>query len=279
MNDQAGNLQWTGVDKRRFYPTDANPEIVHDQDVSPAAPLTPIRPRSGYIFSKRSLDIVGTLVLAAAFSPIMLLVALALHRRAGAVVVGHRRIGKNGKEFKAYKFRTMLPDADRLLRELQIQHPETFQQWMQEHDLRNDPRMTNLGKLLRRTNLDRLPMLWNVLKGQMSLVGPKPIIREELRKYGTSARYYLAQKPGLTGLWQVTGRNSRDYRSRIAMDRRYALNASLWFDLIVLFKTVALVLSSHRGPRKEIQDPLTLLAGGGGQDLDGLECVDLSHQE
>lgn len=254
MNHQIGDLQSAGVDSRRPYPAQTSSAFVQDRGSSMAGPQAPAKLGFGYIFGKRSLDIAGALLLAAAFLPLMLLVAIALQRQAGAVIIGHKRIGKNGKEFKAYKFRTMMPDADRALRELQTHHPEMYQRWMQERDLRSDPRMTNLGKFLRRTYLDQLPMLWNVLNGEMSLVGPKPIGREEFRNFGSAARYYVSQKPGLTGLWQVTGRSSRDFRSRIATDRRYALTASLWVDLIVLFKTISPILSVRRAVTVEADD-------------------------
>lgn len=195
-----------------------------------------------YLLTKRVVDIFGATALAIVFFPIILVLIYSLQREGGAIVFRHTRIGKYGKAFKVYKFRTMVPNADRVLRDLIAQDSELREEWLKDHKLRNDPRVTAVGKFLRRTSLDELPQLWNVMRGEMSLVGPRPVIRAELKKYGRGARYYLAVKPGLTGLWQVSGRNDTDYRRRVAMDRRYVRTASLRVDLVVLVKTIDVVL-------------------------------------
>ena len=192
-----------------------------------------------YAFTKRAVDIGAALVLSVALSPIMLLVMLALKREAGVVLVRHKRIGKNGHEFEILKFRTLVPDPSAALREFMIRDPQRYRAWLQDQSLECDPRLTQLGKFLRKANLDQLPKLWNVLKGDMSMVGPRPITREELRKYGGAARYYLAHRPGLTGFWQTAEGNSRDYRRRIATAKLYTLSASLWVDLAVLLSATA----------------------------------------
>jgi len=195
-----------------------------------------------YRAAKRVMDVLGSIVLALTFLPIMLFVFFVLKRGGGSVFFGHTRVGRNGVRFKVYKFRTMIPDADAVLRELLASDPSLRAEWERDHKLKNDPRVTRLGCFLRKTSLDELPQLWNVLTGEMSLVGPRPIVAEELVRYGRAARYYLATKPGLTGLWQVTGRNDTDYRRRVALDRHYAQTANLFTDLLVLLKTVGVVL-------------------------------------
>lgn len=227
-----------------------------------------------YVFAKRAADISVALALAVVFCPVILLVMLALRREAGAVIVGHTRIGKNGKEFRALKFRTMIPNASHALREMLNRNPQSYQLWIRNQSLKDDPRMTSTGKFLRKTSIEQLPKLWNVLKGDMSLVGPRPITREDLRKYGSAARYYLACKPGLTGFWQVAGGSNRDYRRRIAMDRQYALNASLWIDLVILFNSTSLVLQRQRPIAVEADD----CQSASGEDSD-IQYGGLNHQE
>jgi lipopolysaccharide/colanic/teichoic acid biosynthesis glycosyltransferase len=136
----------------------------------------------------------------------------------------------------------MVPDADRVLRELLEQHPELKEEWLRDHKLRNDPRITMPGRFLRRTSLDELPQIWNVIRGEMSLVGPRPVVRDELMRYGRCLPIYLSAKPGITGLWQVTGRNDTDYRRRVALDVYYVRNQRLLLDLYILLKTTRVVL-------------------------------------
>lgn len=195
--------------------------------------------------AKRAVDIVGSLILALIFSPFLLLIMLMLGRNGGSVIYRHRRVGHNGKMFECLKFRTMVSDADQVLRDLLERDPELKAEWVSSHKLRNDPRITALGRFLRRTSLDELPQIWNVLRGEMSLVGPRPVVREELLRYGRKVRAYLAAKPGITGLWQVTGRNDTDYRRRVALDAYYVRNQSFLLDLYILFKTTGVVLGGN----------------------------------
>jgi Undecaprenyl-phosphate galactose phosphotransferase WbaP len=192
---------------------------------------------------KRILDVVGAIVLGIVFSPLILAIVVLLHRSGGGVIYRHRRIGRDGKSFDCLKFCSMVPNADRVLRDLLEQHPELKAEWLRDHKLRCDPRITIIGKFLRRTSLDELPQIWNVLRGEMSLVGPRPVVREELMRYGRSLPVYLSAKPGITGLWQVTGRNDTNYRRRVALDVYYVRNQNVLFDLYILLKTTGVVLA------------------------------------
>ena len=139
----------------------------------------------------------------------------------------------------------MVVNADAVLQEMLNRDPRARRDWETCHKVRNDPRITQLGRFLRRTSLDELPQLWNVLKGEMSLVGPRPIVYEEVPRYGRKARHYLSVRPGMTGLWQVSGRNDISYRRRVAMDVYYVQHGNLIMDFWILLKTVRVVLSAH----------------------------------
>ena len=191
---------------------------------------------------KRICDVLGAMALGIVFSPLMAIIVLLMRREGGPMIYRHRRVGRNGKVFECLKFRTMVPNAEQVLRDVLERHPELKAEWLRDHKLRNDPRVTALGRFLRRTSLDELPQLWNVVRGEMSLVGPRPVVREELMRYGRNLRVYLSAKPGITGLWQVMGRNDTDYRRRVAMDVCYVRNQNLLLDLYILLKTTRVVL-------------------------------------
>lgn len=192
--------------------------------------------------TKRVLDIVGVILLGLIFAPLMIFIVVMLKRDGATVLYRHRRIGRGGVPFECLKFRTMVPDADRVLREILERDPELKAEWLRDHKLKEDPRVTGVGRLLRRTSLDELPQLWNVLRGEMSLVGPRPVVREELLRYGRSVGMYLAARPGITGLWQVTGRNDTDYHRRVQLDTYYVRHQNLLLDLYILLKTTRVVL-------------------------------------
>ena len=192
--------------------------------------------------TKRLFDLSAAALLLVILSPIMLLIAIALKLEGGAVFFAHTRVGKNGRAFRCLKFRSMVPHAETKLQMLLQQNPQLKAEWDREHKLKDDPRISPLGAFLRRTSLDELPQLFNVLKSEMSLVGPRPIVREELQKYGIEKSYYLMVRPGMTGLWQVSGRNDVDYETRVYLDAWYVKNWSLWYDLAILFKTIKVVL-------------------------------------
>jgi len=215
----------------------ARPESVR----RPAALATPSTSLNAAM--KRVLDVVGAFSLALVFSPLMVAIVIILRRQGGTVIYKHRRVGRDGRMFECLKFRTMVSNADQVLRDLLEREPELMAEWMRGHKLRHDPRVTRLGRFLRRTSLDELPQIWNVVCGEMSLVGPRPVVREELLRYGRNVGVYLTAKPGITGLWQVTGRNNTDYRRRVVLDTYYVRNQTLVLDLYILLKTTSVVLA------------------------------------
>jgi len=202
----------------------------------------PDRAWSTGAFPKRIVDVAGSILLGLVFSPLIVAIALLLRREGGPIIYRHRRVGRDGRMFECLKFRSMVPNAERVLRELLENNPDMKAEWVRDHKLRCDPRVTPLGRFLRRTSLDELPQLWNVLRGEMSLVGPRPIVREEVMRYGRYLPVYISAKPGITGLWQVTGRNNTDYRRRVALDVYYIRKRSLLLDLYILLKTPYVVL-------------------------------------
>ncbi|WP_235862872.1 undecaprenyl-phosphate galactose phosphotransferase WbaP [Vibrio ruber] len=199
-------------------------------------------PRKSSRFIKRLFDIVGSATLLVLLAPFFLFIAWRISRDGGSVTYGHERIGLDGKKFNCLKFRSMVMNSQELLDELLATDPEAKAEWEQWFKLKNDPRITSIGRFLRETSLDELPQLWNVLKGEMSLVGPRPVIDEELERYGDDVDYYLCAKPGISGLWQVSGRSDIDYNTRVYLDCWYVKNWSLWNDIVILFKTVNVVL-------------------------------------
>jgi undecaprenyl-phosphate galactose phosphotransferase len=194
---------------------------------------------------KRFFDLAVSGALLIVLSPVMLFLIIALRRDGGGAFYGHRRIGWHGEMFTCHKFRTMVPDADKVLEELLRTDAQARDDWNEDFKLKDDPRITRIGSFLRRYSLDELPQLWNVLVGEMSLVGPRPIVEEELDRYGIDVSYYLMAKPGITGLWQISGRNDVDYTERVAMDVWYAKNWSLWYDLLILVSTVKVVIEKR----------------------------------
>lgn len=193
--------------------------------------------------SKRCFDIVVSILLLFLLAPLFLFLILKVRQSGGPAFFGHTRIGRQGRAFPCYKFRTMVPDSAAVLEKLLRESPEARIEWEREFKLKNDPRITDIGDFLRRSSLDELPQLWNVLTGEMSLVGPRPVVADELEKYAEDVSYYLQVRPGMTGLWQVSGRNDVDYDTRVALDAWYVRNWSLWNDIVILLKTVKVVLA------------------------------------
>jgi exopolysaccharide production protein ExoY len=192
---------------------------------------------------KRCLDISLLLLGAVIALPLIGLVALVIKLGSrGPVFFSHERIGRNGRRFKALKFRTMVANGDEVLAAHLAADEAARQEWRCNQKLKRDPRVTKMGVILRKTSLDELPQLWNVLRGEMSLVGPRPIVREEIPKYGSHFDVYIQAIPGITGLWQVSGRNGTSYRQRVALDVEYIATWSIRLDLRILLRTIAVVI-------------------------------------
>jgi Undecaprenyl-phosphate galactose phosphotransferase WbaP len=197
-----------------------------------------------YRVIKRALDIFLVVIC----SPLLLIlfatIAAAVRISSpGPIFFSHRRIRRHGAFFSMWKFRTMCANSAQILEDYLDAHPDARIEWRKSHKLKNDPRVTPVGNFLRRTSLDELPQLWNVLTGSMSLVGPRPIVAAEVEKYGPFFADYCLVKPGVTGLWQISGRSQTTYPERVQLDRKYAHNWSFWGDIGILFKTLASVVN------------------------------------
>ncbi|MEP0522194.1 MAG: sugar transferase [Hyphomicrobiales bacterium] len=192
---------------------------------------------------KRFLDICAGVSGIIVLSPLLLMLTVLIKfSDGGSVFYGHRRIGFGGEVFKCWKFRTMVEKGDAVLAEYLSKNPEARLAWEEEQKLENDPRVTPIGHVLRKLSLDELPQLFNILVGDMSLVGPRPVVNDELKRYGRALHCYLASRPGLTGLWQVSGRSDVSYQSRVAFDQRYVETWSVPSDIVIIFKTIPAVL-------------------------------------
>jgi exopolysaccharide production protein ExoY len=193
---------------------------------------------------KRGLDIsaasVGLVVLLPAFIFIAVLIRLS---SSGQIIYGHERIGRGGRPFKCLKFRTMVPNGDEVLRAHLASSESARLEWEANRKLKSDPRVTPIGAILRATSADELPQLINVLRGEMSLVGPRPIVHDELRYYGPFSSHYLATKPGITGLWQVSGRSNVTYDQRVKFDVEYCESWSFLKDIVIIVRTVPALIS------------------------------------
>lgn len=209
-----------------------------ERDASPTDSLA-------YFVGKRALDI----VVVALFAPFLIIVLLALallvtFSSGGSVFFSHRRICRDGRFFSMWKFRTMCANSAEVLDQYLADHPEARKEWASSHKLRYDPRVTKIGAFLRKYSLDELPQMWNVLVGEMSLVGPRPIVAAEAEKYGDSFGCYTRVKPGLSGLWQVSGRSHVTYEERVALDCSYVANWSMLLDIKILLRTLRCVVNS-----------------------------------
>ncbi len=195
--------------------------------------------------ASRFMDVMIAVIALAILLPVIVILCLAIsaHDGGGPIFV-HRRIGRGGRTFPCLKLRTMVRDSEARLRHLLETDPAARAEWAMDQKLRMDPRITPLGRFLRKSSLDELPQLFNVLVGHMSLVGPRPIVADEVARYGRYFRFYCAVRPGITGLWQVSGRNDTSYRRRVAMDTVYSRSRSVGTDISILVRTVPAVLAS-----------------------------------
>ncbi len=192
--------------------------------------------------AKLAIDLGGALAMLVVLAPVLLLIAAAVKIDGGTVLYAHRRIGASGRSFPCLKFRSMVPDSEAVLAHLLNTDPGAAAEWAATRKLRDDPRVTWIGRMLRQTSLDELPQLFNVLRLEMSLVGPRPIVQAEVPRYGDDIHHYYAARPGLTGLWQVSGRSDTGYNQRVQLDTWYVKNWSLWHDIAILARTVPAVL-------------------------------------
>lgn len=196
---------------------------------------------------KRIFDVLFSVAVLVFGLPVFCLIALAIRCTSrGNSVYSHERIGRGGKTFRCFKFRTMYTDADVKLRALLEKNPGLKREWDLTRKLKNDPRVTPLGRFLRKTSLDELPQFWNVLKGDLSIVGPRPVVKDEISEYyGPKASKILSVRPGITGLWQVSGRNDTTYMTRIRLDEEYIDNHSFILDLKLVLKTIPTMIFSR----------------------------------
>ena len=192
---------------------------------------------------KRLFDVLAGAVALVFLIPVFVTVAILIKIfDPGPIFFGHERVGRQGRMFKCWKFRSMVVDSKERLEALLASDPAARAEWDASQKLTNDPRITALGAFLRKTSLDELPQLWNVLRGEMSLIGPRPITRGELDRYGRDRRYYLVVRPGISGLWQVSGRSQTNYDQRVALDREYVERWSFMGDLRIAAMTIPAVL-------------------------------------
>ena len=195
---------------------------------------------------KRLVDVLLAATVLALTAPLLIVIWMTIRLSSpGPVIFRHRRIGSKGKYFDCYKFRTMVHDADQLLESVLSKDPSLRAEFEETHKLKDDPRVTRIGEILRKTSLDEFPQFWNVLKGDMSIVGPRPIVTEEVEKYGRWLPVILAVRPGITGLWQVSGRNDTTYAERIALDRGYVLTRTIAADLSIMAKTPTVMVKRN----------------------------------
>ncbi len=223
------------------YPIVSSNSNLHATPYRQAARLNSI----AYVAGKRSLDILLVLLSTPLLLPLLVLLSIAVALTSpGPIFFSHRRICRDGRFFSMWKFRTMCVNSAEVLDRYLAEHPAARTEWMSSHKLRHDPRVTPLGRFMRKFSLDELPQIWNVLGGEMSLVGPRPIVAAEAEKYGDRFSCYTSVKPGLTGLWQVSGRSTTTYDQRVALDCDYVHNWSLAMDAKILCRTFQSVVTT-----------------------------------
>ena len=232
-------LPFRSLPARRYYRTHW---VNHDITTVRLAPSLGSRSQQ---YVKRAFDLVLASLLLVFLGPLFLLLCACVATSGRPIFFAHTRIGRHGRPFRCLKFRTMTPDAERRLAEILERDPRAAAEWQLTRKLKDDPRVTKIGRFLRRTSLDELPQLINVIRGEMSLVGPRPVTAEEVEAYGEHRDCYLQSRPGITGLWQVSGRNQLDFRRRVHLDAFYVQNWSLLRDIVILLMTVRVVFSRH----------------------------------
>jgi exopolysaccharide production protein ExoY len=195
------------------------------------------RPVGGQL--KQAIDVVLAIAALIILSPVLAAIWLIVTIVDGSpAVIRHKRVGYNGQQFDCLKFRTMVLNSDQIFQDYLRHNTDAIEQWVEKQKLAPDPRVTLLGCFLRKTSLDELPQLWNVLRGEMSLIGPRPVTFQEIKRYGVSASDYFRARPGITGLWQVSGRSRLPYETRVELDKTYVRTWSVWKDLLILIRTM-----------------------------------------
>ena len=195
---------------------------------------------------KRTFDLTAAIIALILLAPLFLMIgALVKASDGGSILYGHKRIGRNGETFRCLKFRTMVENGDEVLQRHLRADPQALEEWTATRKLQNDPRVTRVGQVLRKLSLDELPQILNIVRGEMSVVGPRPVVSEELDYYGPAAEFYLASRPGLTGLWQVSGRSDLDWEQAVRLDLYYVENWSVAQDLLILWRTLSAVLAKE----------------------------------
>jgi lipopolysaccharide/colanic/teichoic acid biosynthesis glycosyltransferase len=233
------------ITKSRYGKAKANRTQLRATERVIAATAKHVRRRADAYSSggKRLFDILFSLSVLIVFSPIYLIISLLIYINSpGPILYVQRRVGRNGRLFECYKFRTMVVNADRILTDMLNTCPISRAEYEDSFKLKDDPRVTPIGRWLRVTSLDEFPQFWNVLLGDMSVVGPRPLVKEELPKYGSAIDKVLTIRPGLTGLWQVSGRNDIPYPRRVQIDVHYAKHHCFWMDLYIIVKTIGVVI-------------------------------------
>jgi lipopolysaccharide/colanic/teichoic acid biosynthesis glycosyltransferase len=231
-----------GLDSLQSFRPD---NIVRETRIGSFTPLLQVPSAAGVNAGlKRALDVLAAASMLVLLAPVFLLLAALVRRDGGAAFYAHTRVGQGGRGFGCLKFRSMVTDSQARLDALLAADPSARAEWEATRKLKNDPRITAIGHFLRKTSLDELPQLLNVLRGEMSLVGPRPVVAAELAEYyGSAAEQYMSVRPGITGLWQVSGRSNTSYAQRVALDVAYASQPSLWTDLKILARTPMAVLA------------------------------------
>lgn len=217
-------------------------EIERDLAAAAVRPAQPGKATFYRLYGKRLLDILLAASMLVFFAPLIAMLAVIVARDGGAPIYGQFRVGRDGRLFRCLKLRSMAVDAEERLRHILATDSAAAAEWAENQKLTDDPRITRLGRFLRKSSLDELPQIWNVLRGDMSLVGPRPVVADEIARYGAHAACYLRVRPGLTGAWQVSGRNSISYGERVLLDVDYERDLSLKTDALILARTVKVVL-------------------------------------
>ncbi len=207
-----------------------------------AGPAADLRRRPVAQFCKSGFDVAAAVAALLFLAPLLIVLGVLVRLDGGPVLFAHTRVGRGGNRFPCLKFRSMVVDADAVLRRLLESDPQAAQEWAATQKLRHDPRITWIGRVLRKTSVDELPQLLNVIRREMSLVGPRPIVAAEVARYGQDIVYYLSARPGITGLWQVSGRSDTSYAQRVALDIAYVRDWSLWMDAAIVARTIPAVL-------------------------------------